>query len=176
MVDNLTTPMPRCPWCSAELPIPGAELCTSCGAALVTAPGADPDIKGVTTLDTEAILRARAEVARPRSRILSFITGEPGTSETGGPASADSLSAPSGEVRREMLRLQLEAERADLQAETVALKSDVLAQRGIHLADLGGALDGHDADAPSSEAPVADDAPEADDAAVADDAAETPQA
>ena len=164
MADNMTTPMPRCPWCSAELPIPGAELCTSCGAALVTAPGADPDIKGVTTLDTEAILRARAEVARPRSRILSFITGEPGTAETGGPASADSLSAPSGEVRREMLRLQLEAEQADLQAETVALKSDVLAQRGIHLADIGGGSEAPAEEPGSGVTPAADDAPGPDDA------------
>jgi len=156
MDDNMTTPLPHCPWCSALLPIPGAESCPSCGAALVTASGADPDIKGVTMLDTEAILRARAEVARPRSRILSFITGDMSVPETGGPASAGSLAAPSEEVRREMLRLQLEAERADREAETVALKSDVLAQRGIRLADMGVGIEAPVADAVAGDAPVAD--------------------
>jgi len=137
MVDPMTGPNTRCPWCSAELSIPGAERCLACGAALITTSGANPEIKGVTTLDTEAILRARAEVARPRSRILSFITGE-GPAETGGPGSAESLARPPQAVRREMLRLQRDAERADLEAETVALKSDVLARRGIHVSQLGG--------------------------------------
>jgi hypothetical protein len=90
----------------------------------------------VTTLDPEAILRARSEVSRPRSRILSFISGEVAV-ETGSTADAGSIAPPSDEVRREMLRLQIEAERADLEAETVALKSDALAQQGIHLSQLG---------------------------------------
>ena len=77
MADPMTGPVTRCPWCSADLPIPGAERCLACGAALVSQTGGpDAEIKGVTTLDTEAILRARSEVARPRSRLLSFITGE----------------------------------------------------------------------------------------------------
>ena len=134
----MTGPMTRCPWCSAELSIPGAESCLVCGAALVSETGGpDPEIKGVTTLDTEAILRARSAVAHPRSRLLSFITGEPPI-ETGGPASPGSLSRPPDEVRREMLRLQLEAEQADLVAEAVALRSDEFARRGIHLSQLGG--------------------------------------
>ena len=51
------------------------------------------------------------------------------------PARTRSRGRPD-EVRREMLRLQIEAERADLVAEAVALKSDELARRGIHLSDL----------------------------------------
>lgn len=138
MADPVTGPMTRCPWCSAELSIPGAESCLVCGAALVSETGGpDPVIKGVTTLDTEAILRARSAVARPRSRLLSFITGEPPL-ETDGPASPGSLSRPPDEVRREMLRLQLEAEQADLVAEAVALRSDEFARRGIHVSQLGG--------------------------------------
>ncbi len=138
MADPMTGPITRCPWCSAELSIPGAERCLVCGAVLVSqAGGPDPEIKGVTTLDTEAILRARSEVARPRSQIFSFITGE-APPETGGPPSPESLARPPAEVRREMLRLRLEAERADLVAETVALKSEVIAREGIHLSQLGG--------------------------------------
>jgi hypothetical protein len=139
MADAMSGPITRCPWCSAELSLPGAERCLACDAALVTQAGAsDPEIKGVTTLDPEAIIRARAEVSRPRSRMFSFITGE-GPPETAGPASPESLAPPPGDVRREMLRLQLEAHRADLVAETVALRSDVIARRGIHVSQLGGA-------------------------------------
>jgi hypothetical protein len=138
MADPMTGPITRCPWCSAELSIPGAEHCLACGAALVSPTGGpDPEIKGVTMLDPEAILRARADVARPKSRILSFITGE-APPETGGPASPESLARPPEDVRREMLRLELEAQQAEAVAETVALKSDVLAQRGIHVSQLGG--------------------------------------
>jgi hypothetical protein len=137
MAESMSGPVSQCPWCSAPLPDPAVERCPSCGAHLAGT-GPEGEIKGVTTLDTEAILRARSEVSRPRSRILSFITGEvvPETGE--GPASPESLAPPPDDVRREMLRLQLEAERADLAAETVALKSDELAKRGIHLSEIGG--------------------------------------
>jgi hypothetical protein len=137
MADALSGPVARCPWCSAELPTPAADRCPACGAVLAsTAGGPEPEIKGVTTLDTEAIIRARAEVARPRSRILEFITGEV-PPETGGPASPESLARPPAAVRREMLRLQHDAERAEREAETLALKVDVLARRGIHVSELG---------------------------------------
>jgi hypothetical protein len=138
MADPMSDSNTRCPWCSAELPDPGAEQCPSCGAILVAAPDTTGDIKGVTTLDTEAILRARSELSRPRNnRLLSFITGEaPVDMETA--ANPESLATPSAAVRREMLRLQLEAEQADLEAETVALKADELTRRGIHLSQLGG--------------------------------------
>src|SRR3954451_24059889 len=135
MAEAMSEPATLCPWCSAPLADPAVERCPTCGAALAST-GSEGDIKGVTTLDPEAILRARADVSRPRSRILSFITGEVST-DTGGSASPESLAPPPDEVRREMLRLQLEAERADLEAETVALKSDELAKIGIPLSQLG---------------------------------------
>lgn len=137
MADQMSGPITRCPWCSAELPAPDADRCPSCGATLNSATGTEPQLPGVTTLDAEAILKARSEVSRPRSRILSFITGEVPV-EADDSAEAASIAPPSDEVRREMLRLQLEAERADLEAETVALKADALAQRGIHVSQLGG--------------------------------------
>ena len=155
MADPMTGPVTRCPWCSADLPIPGAERCLACGAALVSQTGGtDAEIKGVTTLDTEAILRARSEVARPRSRLLSFITGEAPV-ETGGPASPESLARPPDDVRREMLRLEYEARRADLEAETVALKSDVLASQGIHVSQLGGDVPGEPGGEPERAAEAA---------------------
>lgn len=138
MAESMSGTTARCPWCSAELAAPGADRCSACGAALGGSGAPEPEIRGVTTLDPEAILRARSEISRPRSRILSFITGEP-AHEAPGPASAASLAPPPAEVRREILRLQHQAERADLEAETVALKADVLAQRGIHVSQLGGA-------------------------------------
>ena len=162
MADPMTGPITRCPWCSAELSIPGAEQCLACGATLASQTGGpDPEIRGVTTLDPEAILRARADVARPKSRILSFITGE-APPETAGPASPESLARPPNEVRREMLRLELEAQQADLAAEMVALKSDVLARQGIHVSELGGEVAPEPA-AAEGDAPGAGDAGEAGD-------------
>ncbi len=138
MAEPMTGPITPCPWCSAPLPDPGVDRCPACGAALTAVPDAPAEIKGVTTLDTEAILRARSEAARPQrnNRLLSFITGEMPV-DTSTPASPEVYAPPPNEVRREMLRLQLEAERADLTAETVALKADELARRGIPLSQLG---------------------------------------
>jgi hypothetical protein len=139
MAESMSGSAARCPWCSALLPDPGAGQCPSCGAALTTVPDAPAEIKGVTTLDTEAILRARSEVARPQrgNRLLSFITGEMPVDD-GPPADPASLAPPPDAVRREMLRLQYEAQQADRAAETVALKADELARRGIHVSELGG--------------------------------------
>ena len=182
MVDSMSNPATRCPWCSALLTDESSETCPSCNATLAAAPGAEGDIKGVTTLDTDAIIRARSEVVRPKSnRFISFITGEVPV-ETADPASAGSIAPPDNAVRREMLRLQLEAERADLQAETVALKSDELTRLGIHLSQLGGPepAQGDEAAAATktAETVAGGDAPaaEASGVAAADDAEPAPQA
>src|SRR5690348_5030009 len=135
MADPTTGTAPRCQWCSAPLPAADLDICPSCGATLNSATETG-EIKGVTTLDTEAILRARSETARPRNRLLSFITGEEPV-ELGGPEEAGSLAPPDDAVRREMLRLQFEAERADLEAESIANKTDVVLEEGIDLATLG---------------------------------------
>jgi hypothetical protein len=137
MADPTTGTTPRCQWCSAPLPAADLDICPSCGATLSSAPDTG-EIRGVTTLDTEAILRSRSEASRPRSRLLSFITGEEPV-ELGGPEEAESLAPPDDAVRREMLRLQFEAERADLEAESIANKTDVVLDEGIDLATLGSA-------------------------------------
>jgi hypothetical protein len=152
MVDSMSSPATRCPWCSALLTDESSDTCPSCNATLAAAPGAEGDIKGVTTLDTDAIIRARSEIVRPKgNRLISFITGEVPV-DVPDPASAESLAPPDNAVRREMLRLQLEAERADMQAETVALKSDELTRLGIHLSQLSDPEAAEDDDAPDAEA------------------------
>ncbi len=166
MPDALSGSLSRCPWCSAELPadLPGgdAATCPSCGATLASATGPEPDIRGVTTLDHEAILRARSEASRPRSRLLSFITGDASTPVTSDPAAAASLAPPGAAVRREMLRLEIEAQRAELEAESVALKTDVVVEQGIDLASLGDeAEDAPTADAQPNAAAAPNTAPDA---------------
>jgi hypothetical protein len=181
MAEPMNGPITRCPWCSAPLPEGDHDACPSCHATLTAAPGAEGDIKGVTTLDPEAILRARSEVARPRSsnRLLSFITGEVPV-DTSAPADPEVFAPPPDEVRREMLRLQLEAQQADRAAETVALKADELARLGIPLSELGGeppepAADEPVADEPAADAPAAVDAPNVEAPAAGDPAASEPE-
>ncbi len=136
MADEMTGSEIHCPWCSAVLATPEAATCPSCGAQLVTSTGTEPNLPGVTALDPEAILRARSEAGRSRGGILGFLTGRD-LPEPTGTESAESLAPPPDDVRREMLRLEIEAMQADAVAETVALKSDVLADKGIHLDELG---------------------------------------
>jgi hypothetical protein len=127
----------RCPWCSAELPavLPATAptTCPSCGAALTSATTTEPDIRGVTTLDHEAILRARSEMSRPRGRLLSFITGDTTTTAPLKPEELASLAPPEDAVRREMMRLELEAQRAELEAESVALRTEAVIDQGLDL-------------------------------------------
>ncbi len=153
MANSMSDPITHCPWCSVLLPEPGVEQCPACGAALTAVPNSPAEIKGVTTLDTEAILRARSEVSKPRyNRLMSFITGEVPV-DTSTPAAAEVFAPPPEDVRREMVRLQMDAQRADLVAETVALKADELARLGIHVSELGG-------DEPAAEAEAAPGEPE----------------
>jgi hypothetical protein len=127
----------RCPWCSAELPAvlstTAPTTCPSCGAALTSATTTEPDIRGVTTLDHEAILRARSEMSRPRGRLLSFITGDTTTTAPLKPEELASLAPPEDAVRREMMRLELEAQRAELEAESVALRTEAVIDQGLDL-------------------------------------------
>src|SRR5450759_2273927 len=56
MTDTVTSvaeaPVPRCPWCSAELPVGEQIQCPSCGANLVA--DGDPSIPGVTEVIGQA--------------------------------------------------------------------------------------------------------------------------
>lgn len=172
MTDQTTGSETRCPWCSAVLPDAAAETCPSCGAHLVTATGAEPNLPGVTTLDAEAILRARNDAGRSRGGILGFLTGNSDVPDSGG--SAEAIARPPDDVRREMLRLELAAAQADAVADAVAFRSDALADKGIHLDQLNAAeeqaeatyeseVEGRPIDPPPPDEPGAPAAPEAPD-------------
>src|SRR5919108_2780289 len=116
----------HCPWCSAELPSIAVERCPSCGATLVGENEAA--LPGVTAIDAEAIVRnARMPVAQRRSRLLSWFGGEDTTPDEA-PAPPGSLAPPPPDVRREILRLELEAEVANLQAEADSILAEEQAE------------------------------------------------
>jgi hypothetical protein len=138
-----------CPWCSATLPSADEVSCPSCGATLTA--DVEPQLPGVTAIDAEAIARAsQAPVRQPRSRLLSWISGEYDAGE-GAPADSDALAPPDGAVKREILRLELEAEVANLQAENEAL----IAEARLEEVDAGIVADGIELDA-DGEAAAAD--------------------
>src|SRR3954468_10049839 len=130
---------PRCNWCSALLPSDHETTCPSCGATLIG--DGDTSVPGLTAIDAEAILRnARNAKAKPRSRLLGWISGE---YDDGGEVAATpgSLAPPDEAVRREMLRLELEAQVANATAEVGAITADEAVEEGRSLAPAD-ALDG----------------------------------
>jgi hypothetical protein len=113
----------RCPWCSAESPA-GTETCPSCGAALIAT--AESTVPGVTAIDAEAVLRGRTQT-KSRGGLLGFLSGETGdTVDTPTAAELSSLAPPSSNVRIEMMRLELDAERQRLEAEAAGLAADAV--------------------------------------------------
>jgi len=113
-----------CPWCSATYE-GNPDDCPSCGATLTGDSATDAALPGLTAVDAAAIVRAKTDVPRSRSRLLSWISGDY-PDEAASPAEAGALAPPDVEVRREILRLELEAEVANLQAEAEALKADAV--------------------------------------------------
>ena len=156
MLDEATTggsmPAPRCNWCSAILPSDHEEVCPSCGATLLG--DGETSVPGLTAIDAEAILRsARATKSKPRSRLMGWISGDTDDGDAAA-ASPGSLAPPPAEVRREMLRLSLEAQVANAQAEVESMAADEAIETGRSLAapaatvaDAADAGDGADADA-----------------------------
>jgi hypothetical protein len=148
---------PRCTWCSAPLPSDHETTCPSCGATLIG--DGEASVPGLTAIDAEAILRnARAAKAKPRSRLLSWISGEYDEGADAAPAPG-SLPPPEDAVRREMLRLELEAQLANAEAETAALTADAAVEEGRPLADAAGAAPTEESAAAA--VPVEDEAPPA---------------
>ncbi len=79
----------------------------------------------MTAIDAEAIVRGVRATSPPRrSRLLSWISGDVSEDEEGTPAPHESLALPPVEVRREILRMELEAEISDLQAEAGSILAD----------------------------------------------------
>lgn len=147
MLDDATTegslPAPRCNWCSAELPSDHEVTCPSCGATLLG--DGDPSVPGLTAIDAEAILRsARAAKSKPRSRLLGWISGDYEEGDATIAASPGSLGPPTGDVRREMLRLEIEAQLTNAQAEAEALAADAAVEEGLSLEPLAAPVHGDD--------------------------------
>lgn len=139
---------PICPWCSAAL-TEDATVCPSCGANLIAE--GDPDVPGVTAVDAASIIRSRS-VPKPRGRLISWISGEY-QSDVPSPAEAQAIAPPDPEVRREILRLELEAEVAHLQAEANALRAEAVAEGRSIQTDEEPATDGSPAESSSGEGP-----------------------
>lgn len=157
-----------CPWCSA--PYAGdPEDCPSCGATLSPDPAIDPSLPGLTAIDTAAIVRSKTPVNKPRNRLLSWISGEyPEESISAKDAAA--IAPPDQAVRREILRLELEAEVANLQAEADAILAEAAVEGRVPASAAGAptaATDDDEADgnpaagvaADEAETPAADEAP-----------------
>ena len=135
-----------CSWCSAEVP-EGATNCPSCGANLI--PDGDPNVPGVTAVDAASIIRSKT-APQPRNRLLSWISGDY-IPETPSQTEAQAIAPPDLEVRREIFRLELEAEVANLQAEADALRAEAAAE-GRSVPEFE-ALDGSPAEASESAEP-----------------------
>jgi hypothetical protein len=117
------SPAASCPWCSAPLAAPDAANCPSCGAALHGE--ADAQVPGLTTVDRVAVLEGMRPAIRPRNRLVAWLTGGDIEEEAEtAPATAEALGPPPPEVRREMLRLQMEAELTQLTAEVESRATD----------------------------------------------------
>lgn len=146
MLDDAKTggsiPAPRCNWCSAELPSDHEVTCPSCGATLLG--DGDPSVPGLTAIDAEAILRsARAAKTKPRGRLLSWISGDYDEGAATVAATPGSLGPPTGDVRREMLRLEIDAQLTNAQAEAEAFAADAAIEEGRSLEPLAAPV--HDA-------------------------------
>lgn len=127
MADDLTSSaapaMFHCPWCSAALPSADLETCPSCKATLTSTSSGETPLPGVTAIDHEALLRTNREPRQSRSRFLSWLSGEY-VDEGLAPAQAEAIAPPDPAVRREILRLEIEAEIADKQAEADSIMAD----------------------------------------------------
>ncbi|MEO5939655.1 MAG: hypothetical protein ABIZ72_02025, partial [Candidatus Limnocylindrales bacterium] len=171
---------PRCNWCSAPLPSDHETVCPSCGATLL-GDGDTTSVPGLTAIDAEAILRnARAAKAKPRSRLLGWISGEYDDEASATSAAPGSLAPPPADVRREMLRLELEAQVANAQAEVESMAADAAVEEGRSLAPAAAVdadLAAHADDAVDADAGIdADVVPAADHAVKDADEPEAPPA
>ena len=117
-----TSPTPACPWCSAPLPGVEAATCPSCGARLVEEEGG-VEIPGVTAVDP-GLLAAATAPRKVRRTFGSLLVGDDDEIPPPSEAEMPALAPPDLEVRREMLRLELEARLTELRAEALALEAD----------------------------------------------------
>jgi len=116
--------VPICPWCSATLPTADAAVCSSCDARLVG--GADVEIPGVTAVDP-ALLAAAAAPRKIKRTFGSLLVGNDDEIPLPSEAEMPALARPDADVRREIIRLELEARLASLRAEVAARDAEAAA-------------------------------------------------
>ena len=104
----LDAPDGRCPWCSAGLALgAGLASCPTCGAHLTG--GEDAEMPGLTQVAPVSLKKVVSAEPVRRSRLLAWISGEVVDDVPPTDAPAAALAPPSRDVRREILRLELEA-------------------------------------------------------------------
>jgi hypothetical protein len=118
MTDEVTTPAApitadapvarRCPWCSEPLPVDATDRCPNCEAILVSE--GDGRVPGVTEVLAASAAKARMAEPPKRSKLLAWISGDVDDGVLATPAPPDAIALPPRNVRREMLRMQLESE------------------------------------------------------------------
>jgi len=132
-------PAPACPWCSAPLPSADATACPRCEARLVEDEGID--IPGVTAVDP-GLLAAAAAPRKVKRTFGSLLVGDDNEIPPPSEAEMPALAPPDLEVRREMLRLELEARLTGLRAEVQAMEAEDRVDDGPTPPEPGGAAEG----------------------------------
>ena len=113
--------VPICPWCSAALPAADVADCPSCQARLVEP--LDVVIPGVTAVDP-VLLAAAAAPRKVKRTFGSLLVGEDNEIPPPSEAEMPALARPDPEVRREILRLEMEARLNALKAEVASRDAD----------------------------------------------------
>jgi hypothetical protein len=113
--------VPACPWCSAVLPSPDTTDCPSCEARLVEP--LDVVIPGVTAVDP-VLLAAAAAPRKVKRTFGSLLVGDDNEIPPPSEAEMPALARPDAEVRREILRLEMEAKLIALRAEVASRSAD----------------------------------------------------
>jgi hypothetical protein len=151
----------RCPWCSAVLPTPGAAVCPTCQARLVEEE--EVEIPGVTSVYPD-LLASSAAPRKIKRTFGALFVGDDNDVSLPSEAELPAIAPPDLEVRREMLRLELDARLAALQAEVTLIESESGARPALPVepAEAG--------------EPVEEPAPEPSDAAVGEPPAGEPPA
>jgi hypothetical protein len=112
---------PICPWCSATLPSADTAACPSCEARLVEPP--DVVIPGVTAVDP-ALLALAAAPRKVKRTFGSLLIGDDNEIPPPSEAEMPALARPDADVRREILRLEMEAQLVALKAEVASRSAD----------------------------------------------------
>lgn len=110
-----------CPWCSSPISPPDLLDCPACGAHLVEDPSAE--VPGVTAVDPD-VLRAASAPRKVKRTFGALLVRDGDDIPPPSEAEMPALARPDVEVRREMLRLELDARLTALQAEARMLEME----------------------------------------------------